>query len=880
MLNCSIGYAQKANPKSTKKPKAPSTKVIKDTPLVNVKADTVPQWMTDTVYIDPLDTAYSVRISKSAPDKGGKYTARDSMPYDAVNRVLYLYGDASVDFGDMNLKAEQIKIEFEKNLVIAYGIKDSMGIFKGKPVFKQGGSEYKAELIKYNLKSKKGYLSNIITKEGEGYVHGSDVIRNEENNFGVKNAKYTTCEDEHPHYFIGALKIKVIPNKKIITGPANLWIADVPTILAVPFGIFPLKKGQSSGLIIPQYGNSLDRGYFLRNGGYYFALGDHHDLQLTGDIYSNTSWAGRGMYRYTTKYRFSGNLALNLAYNKFGNEEDPDFRKSNDFQLSWLHRVDPKARPYTNFSANVNIASSSYLANNSYVAQNIVTNQLNSSISFSKGSRSGRYNFSTNARMSQNTRTRDVSVSLPDMTFSVSSFAPFKPAYKNTADKWYENITTNYIVQFRNELNTKDSILFQNWGGESRSNLQKFLDTATRYGMYHSIPVQTSFKLFKYYTLSAGVSFNDYMYFKTIRKDTFNNSVRNINEFGFENALTYSTRLGLSTRYYGMAQFTKGGLKAIRHVITPTVDFTYVPDFGDSKYGYYRTYKNSAGQDVKYSIFESGIYGGPGSGKQGNIGFAIDNNLELKIKPAKSDTTKTDRKIQIFESIRASAYYNMFADSMNLSTISISGRTRIFKNISINGSAQLDPYINLTEGATGSRYIRRINKFYLNEKQYAGVITNANVGVSAGFNPQMFGKKTTHRPGYEGELRYMNDFPGDYYDFSIPWSFNVNYTITYNKYANLNSTEISKYIQTMNFNGDINLTKNWKIGYSSGYDIQNNELTFTSVDFIRNIHCWEFKLNWIPIGSRQSFLFTINVKSSLLQDLKMTRRRDWYDRIL
>lgn len=877
MLICSVGYAQEI----PLKPKKAKKNVIKPIPPPDTLAKAIPMdslrfLQDDTTFFDPLDTVFAIRTSSSALESAVNYTARDSMPYYGNERTTYLYGDAKVVYGTMKLNADFIKIEFGKNLITARGTKDSTGQVKGKPVFKEGDIEYRADEIKYNFKTKKGILTGFRTKEGEGYIHGSTVKKDEENNFGIKSAKYTTCEDEHPHFYIGASRIKVIPNKRIITGPANLWIEDVPTILAVPFGIFPIKKGQSTGLIFPQYGNSLDRGYFLRNGGYYFALGDHHDLQLTGDIYSNTSWASRTLYRYATRYRFNGNFGFNYNFNKFGLEEDPEYQESKDFQLSWLHHSDPKARPNTSFSANVNIVSSAYLANNSYVPQNIVTNQLNSSIAFNKGSRDGRFNLSTTARMSQNTYTRDVSLSLPDITFTISSFAPFKPKYKATADKWYENITTNYQMQFRNELTTKDSILFRRWGSES-NDLTAFLDTANRFGMVHSIPIQTSFKLFKFYTLSASMTFTDYMYYKTIRKDT-SGVVHNNNVFGFENAFTYSPRVGLNTRYYGIAQFEKGFLRAVRHVMIPTLDFTYMPDFSDEKYGYYRTYYNTTGQPIRYSIFETGIVGGPGMGRQGNIGFGLDNNIELKVRPNPKDSTNTDRKVQIFESIRIGAYYNIFADSLNLSMISLSARTRIFKNISVNANGSVDPYYNQVVTNFNYKTIVRRNEFYWDHNKTLGLLNNASLGISANFNPDLFKGKTTKRPNYEGELRYINDFPTDYYDFNIPWSFNVNYTVTYNKYQTLNDPTGSNYIQTMNFSGDLNITKKWKIGYTSGYDIRNDKITFTSIDFVRDLHCWEVKLNWIPIGNRQSFLLTINVKSSLLQDLKMTRRKDWFDR--
>jgi hypothetical protein len=878
LLMCGFVYAQNAptkkpKPAKTKQQKAAKPAVVRDTATI-VPLDTLNGEL-DLPEIDPMDTI-QIRTSKSGLSSKVKYEARDSMPYDAVNKVFYLYGKAKVVNEDLTLEADFIKIDLGKNLMTAMGTKDTAGNLIGKPVFKQAGQEYRAEVIKYNYNTKKGYLSEFRTQEGEGYIHGQDVAKNEDNEFAIKDAKYTTCNLDHPHFYIAATKIKVIPDKKIITGPADLVIMDVPTPLALPFGIFPIKKGQSSGVIIPTYGNSTDRGYFLRDGGYYFGLGEHLDTRFTGDFYSNTSWAARTGSRYASRYRYAGDIGFNYAYNKFGESVDPGYYTSKDFQLSWNHRSDPKAIPNTTFTANVNLVSNSYLANNSYVPQNMASNQILSSISFNKGFKNGKYNFSTNARVAQNTQTRDVNISFPDFTFTVSSFAPFKSKYKTVSDKWYENITTNYTTSFRNEVNTKDSVLFRS---RTTDEFLHFYDTAGRFGMVHSLPVQTSFKLFKFYTLSASVSMNEYWYLQTIRKDTVNGGVVNRTLNGFERAFTYMPRVGLSTRYYGIKNFSGGKISAIRHVVTPTLDFSYAPDYSDPSRGYYKSYTNSSGQEVKYSIFERGIVGGPGSGRQGNIGFSMDNNIEMKVRQGK-DTAEKETKIQIFESLRAGGSYNIFADSLNLSKINLSARTKLFKNISVITNANLDPYINtITTTESGFKTVNRINRFYFNDKATLGVITDGSIGVNATFNKELFKRKTSTKSMFEGELKYINELPEDYYDFNVPWSLTVNYQVNYNRYGTLNNSTGTNYSQTINFYGDFNVTSNWKVGYSSGYDIKNKQLSpYTSVDFIRQLHCWEFKLNWIPIGTRQSFLFTINVKSSLLQDLKLTRRRDWFDR--
>ncbi|MES2560953.1 MAG: putative LPS assembly protein LptD [Bacteroidota bacterium] len=879
---CCFVYGQNTPVKSKKAPKPKQGKVTQPVRTVIDSATIVPNdsnMLTLQVEEEPEDTT-PMRISKDAISAPVKYTARDSMPYDALNKTFYLYGEAKVTQGDLTLEADFIKIELEKNLVTAMGTKDTAGNLIGKPVFKQAGTEYRAERIKYNFKTKKGYLSEFRTKEGEGYIHGHDVAKDEDNNFGIEDAKYTTCNLDSPHYHIAATRIKVIPEKKVITGPANLQIEHIPTPLVLPFGIFSIKRGQASGVIVPTYGSSDDRGYFLRDGGYYFGLGEHLDYRLTGSIYTNQSWALNNGIRYSNRYHFGGDIVVNYAYNRFNEELDPGFRISKDFVVQWNHRSDPKAVPGSSFTANVNVSSvndlgSSYFANNSYNPSNIVTNQLNSSIAYNKSFKGGKYNLSTTARMSQNTATRAVTLSLPDINFNITNFAPFKPKYKSVADKWYENITMSYTTSFRNSINTKDSILFRSW---SSSEFARFYDTAGSYGMVHSVPIQTSFKIMKFYTLSTSLSLQEYWYGQTIRKDTLNGSVVSRNVNGFERAFTFEPRVGLNTRYYGIKNFARGKISAIRHVAIPTVGFSYTPDYSDASWGYYRSYTNAQGQEVKYSIFERGIAGGPGAGRRGNVEFSLDNNLEMKVRRGK-DTAMKEEKIQIFETFRVGGAYNLFADSLNLSKINISARTKLFKNISVNATANMDPYVNeISTLPAGTKIITRINTFYWNKQRSLGLITDGSVGVNATFNRDVFKSKTSTKKRYEGELKYMNDAPGEYYDFNVPWNLNVNYSINYNKFNTLNDPTGTNFTQTLNFSGDVNLTSQWKIGYSSGYDIQNKQLTFTSIDFVRQLHCWEFKLNWIPIGFRQSFLFTINVKSSLLQDLKMTRRRDWFDR--
>jgi hypothetical protein len=868
---CSIVYAQKPV-----KPTKPATAIPADTTQIT---NTIPPVNgEEPEYNEPEQDTVRLREAPSAIKSKVKYTAKDSIVYDAVNQEVHLYRDAKVEYEDMTLDAAYIKIELGKTLVHAKGVKDSTGKLTGTPVFNQGGTEYKVERVSYNYKSKKGYLSELRTKEGEGYVHGTDVIRSPDNEYGILKSYYTTCDQDTPHYHIQAARLKIIPDKKIITGPANLRIEGMPTPLVIPFGIFSIKKGQSSGIIIPTYGSSINRGFFLRGGGYYFGLGPKADYMVTGDIFTQGSWAINNLFRYNNRYRFNGQLGVNYNDNKFGNLEDPTFSRSKDLRVNWIHNVDPKARPGSLFSANVNYVSASYLANNSYVPGNILASQINSSINYTKSFSGGKYNLSTNGSMSQNLQTRGLTITLPTITFTASSFNPFKPASKSVADKWYENITTNYTLNFKNEINTYDSLLFG--ANRKRGEFARYYDTAGRYGMQHLLPIQTSFKLFKFYTLGVGVQLSETWYMQTVSKEVVGGQVVTKQEQGFAHAFTYLPNATLTTRYFGMKKFNGDGLKAIRHVVTPRVGFNYSPDYSKPNWGYYKSYRDSSGNDIKYSRFERGVFGGPGMGEQGNISFGIDNNIEIKVMRGK-DTARKEEKVQIFERFNIASSYNLLADSLNLAPFTFNAGTKLFKNVTMNASATLDPYKNeIYTSASGYKTVTRINEFYTKSNKL-GVFTTGNIGLSASFSPETFKKASQEaRKKYAHELKYIGDDPLDYYDFNIPWTLNINYTVQYNRYTNLNNPALSNYTQIVGFNGDLSLTKNWKIAASSGYDFQSKEITFTTIDFVRDLHCWTFKLTWIPIGFRQSFFFQINVKASVLQDLKLTRRREWYDRPL
>ncbi len=839
-----------------------STAILPDTGSLSIKNNSSDSLLNDSNYLPRTSGAIKSIV---------KYFAKDSIVYNEEDKIATLFTDSKVDYEDLNIVSEYIKIDIAKNIVSSQGRLDSLGNYVNTPVFKQGSDEYKAKEINYNFVTKRGLLKELKTQEGEGFIKSARVKRDEHGNLYNRYAYYTTCDADDPHFYILADKIKIIPGKKAITGPAIMMIEGVPTPLAVPFALFPLKRGQQSGLIIPVYGFSPGRGYFLSNGGYYFGLGDHADLSLTGDIFTNLSWALATRSNYSYKYRFNGNFNFNYALNKQGGlPDDPTYNEFSTFQLNWVHRMDAKARPGTNFGANVQLAGNRALAFNNFNINQNFNNQLQSSINFSKSFKKGKYNLSSNARAAQNTQTRDLTLTLPDVTFTMPSFQPFKPKSKPTADKWFEKISVNYTGLFQNNIVTKDSILLRPRTGDE---FRRFSDTTFRYGFRHSIPIQSSFNLFKFYTVSFGGDYNESWTFSTIRR-TFNpetrrEEIQRVNEFA--RGYQFSLRTGITTRFYGLVQFKKGRVAAVRHVANPNLDFSFSPDFSRPGWGFYKDVQiDTTGRTRKYSIFEQAMFGGPGFGRQGNIGFGLDNNFEMKWR--KKDSANTVEKVKLIESLRLSGAYNIFADSLKLSLINISGITTLYKSIAINGSAVLDPYYNQINEVNGFKQLVRVNEFYLTKEGIPGKLTTANMGLSWGINQATFENKEAK----EQRKSYMQN--NGYLPLDVSWSLNINYTINYD-YRNELLFNRNNFTQTLSFSGTFNPTKNWFVNYNSGYDFINKRISHLGVDLRRDLHCWQFVFNWTPLSAFgvKYFFFQINVKSGALQDLKIPKRRSWFD---
>lgn len=817
---------------------------------VAVKTDSVSINKSDslTIHADTLLDTESLRSKV-------KYHSRDSIMTDMIDEVVHLYGAATVDYEDLHLKADYITIDFNKKELYAEGSTDSLGALIGKPEFTEAGQNFKSNTIRYNFDSKKGKIAYVITKEGEGYIHGDVVKKDPENNFFIRNGQFTTCDLDTPHYSIASRKLKVISNNKIVTGPAFLIIESVPTPLFIPFGFFPNKKGRSSGLIFPSVGESANRGFFLQHLGYYFGINDYINFAVTSDVYTKGSYNLNGSSVYAKRYKYRGNFQVSYAHTVTSEPELPDYATRNDFQFRWNHTQDPKARPSSTFSADVTAGTSSYYHNViSSNVTNFLSNTFQSNIQFSK--RWGeQYNLTAGLRHDQNTITHDVNLRAPDLSFGIARLFPFKKKESAGAEKWYERIGTNYTMSATNYISTKDSLLFR------RESLDNFKN-----GIQHNIPISTSFKLFSYFNLTPTINFTDRWYYKTVEYK-WNDELKKVDTTtvrGFRAPFDYNTSASLTTRIYGMYQFKKGPVAAVRHVFTPSLGFSYRPDFGLPKYGYYKTIQyDTLNHTRQYSIFDQTVYGGPANGKYGSVSLNLGNNLEMKVR-TNSDTGSTEKKIKILENLNFGASYNMFADSMKLSTINVRGNTTLFDKVNLSFGGTYDPY---AFDASNNDY----NRFQYSVDKRLARLTNANASLNFSLNKQSQQKTSTKYS--QQQLMGINEHPEDYVDFNVPYNLNVSYTYSYNKRGELVPTTT----QSVSVNGDLNVTSKWKVGFSSWYDITNGKITNFNVNIFRDLHCWEMHLNWIPLGYQESYFFQINVKSSILQDLKMIKRKDFYD---
>ena len=840
---------------------------------------------------------------KRAPKRSGSAietkvicSATDSVYRDMNQKKIFYYGNAEAKYDDITLKASCLEFDLETSTCRAYGVLDSLGKRQGKPVFTQGESTFEAIEMLYNFKTKKGIITKVWTEEQGGYLHGERIKRMDDNTINIRSGGYTTCDlKEHPHYQFKFTKAKVIPDDKIVTGPIYMTVADIPLPLALPFSIIPNTKGKKSGLIIPTYGESANRGFYFENGGYYWAINDYYDLQILGDIYTRGSWGLKPTFRYNKRYRFNGVLALGFAVNKIGTKGAADYQESNDFKIQWTHKQDPKSHPRRSFSANVNIVSSNFNKYNAQTATDQLSNTFNSSIAYQTNF-GGKVYLTLNASHSQNTLTRQVTASLPEMTLTVNTFYPLKNVGKAGKKRWYQNISMGYSMNGKIYINDADTVLFrgisEDFGGWARS---MFRDHA-QMGIKHGMPITATIKLLKHFSWSNTLTLNDYMYFNHYEKywvqDTDSTGhVKTDTIFGFRNLVDFSVSTNLTTKIYGMVNFAKGPIRAIRHVITPTIGFVYRPNFGDPKWGVYGNYTDNEGVEHSYNKFERSLYGTPSQTQQGLLTYNIGNNLEIKV-PSKSDTITGVKKIPILESFSISGNYDITKDSLRFSPVAISGRTTLFKKLGINFNSTWDPYAADSMG-------RRINKFEVAEtgRLFRKTGSSWRFSLSYSFNQndldKLRGKKGSKnlRDEINSQAQHSLDFdrdelneimgnPNAYVDWTTPWSVSLSYNLTYSTsvaYAAFMGIATNTLVHTIGLNGDISITPKWKFTFSTGWDFVNNNITYTNISVYRDLHCWEMRFNWIPIGSYKSWNFTINVKAAALKDLKYTKKKDYRD---
>lgn len=827
---------------------------------------------TTTVAADSIQAQDSTRAAKPLFTDIVTYSADDSIKLSVDTKKMFLYKNAYVKYLTTELRADYIELDMENNLAYASGLPDTAGVIIGKPKFKDGSQEFESLDLKYNFKTGKGFVKEIITQQGEGYIQGKLTKKMSDSVYCVKNGWYTTCDQhDHPHFYVRMSKAKLIKDKKVVSGFANLYIEDVPLPLAIPFGFFPISKKGTSGILMPTYGDERMRGFNLKDGGYYWFINDYVDLALTGTIYTNGSWGLNLGSNYRKRYRFSGNFNYTMSRNHTSEKGAPDYAQSQDWAIRWTHSQDPKANPYTTFSASVDMSSASNNYYNSTTINEIANQRKQSSISWSKKWPDRPFNITAAFTHNQNSQDSSISLSFPNLNFRVSQIYPFRKKDRVGKMKWYENIGFTYNAELRNNVQTKESELLESF---------KHMARDWQNGFKHSIPLSISFNLLKDLSLSPSFTYNGVAYLRSIRKgDWVTDSTMSgggyipmDTVYGLHYAHNYnaSISMGYNPTIYGMFQFKPNSkIFAIRHVIRPSASVSYTPDMGVPRSKYWKTYINSAGNEQEYSIFENQLYSPPtGSEQSGSLSLSLDNNLEMKVRNDKDTTGKEEyKKIKILESLRASANYNIFADSMRWSTISLSARTKVFNGkVNINVSGVLDPYAIDARG-------RRYNKYN------GGIGRLTSVTASSGIQFSSDNGKNKEKKNDQ-----LNGHYEEYMDFDVPWSISLDYTLNYSKRYTANTTPGAKrprvsndISQMIRINGDFSLTPKWKFGYSTGYNFQTHEVTATSFNISRDLHCWEMTFSCIPFGTHQSYNFQINVRSSLLRDLKLTKRSSWYD---
>ena len=849
----------------------------------------------DTTSNNEMDST----IQKSEIETTINYSAKDSIFYDLKSQKIKLYGNSKIDYGEINLEAYEILVDWNDKTLDANYLTDSTGKKIGKPIFSEGNQSYETDKITYNFDSRKAKIKGIVTQLDDAYMQGEDVKKNEEDELFISHAMYTTCNLEEPHFHISSGKIKVIPGKKVVSGPFHLKFGDVPTPLGFIFGMFPQPKKKVSGLIMPNYGEEKRRGFYLRDGGYYFSVNDHIDLRLTGDVYSKGSYGMTLGSSYKKRYSYSGNLRFNYNKSKLGDFENPS--TSNDFSFSWSHTPDAKGKS-SRFSSSVNFQTNSYNQNKNLVYSDFnesINAQFNSNISYTKTFKGSPFNLSANLRHSQNVQTKKVNLTLPDVSYNMSRIYPFKNlgklgktalgkisiSHRFNGKIELTNGSVGNSLSGLNILNSSNN--FSEQIDFNMDNLNSIIDRS-KIGGKHTIPISTSFNLLKYFTVSPSVNYNEIWYFKKLsyNYNELENGIEIDTTNSFQRAWSYSSAFALSTRIYGTVFFKKGKIKAIRHVISPEISMSFSPDFTKPKFGYYENVQiNSEGDTKLLSKYENFLFGSPRIGSSASMNFYIGNNLEMKVVD-KNDTISGTRKIKIFDNLSFSSSYNFLADSFRLAPIRFSTRTSFFKRlINLSVSGNIDPYTfkldSISENSSGIKnvYQRRVDELAYKNNQGIGSLAYINMSLGFRFSAKDFRSEDEEEKdssfGTREEIDYINSNIAEYIDFNVPWSINASYNLNRRKLGFRDPT----ITQTLTFSGDVSISEKTKISFRSGYDFKFKMLTQTSINATRDLHCWRINFSWVPFGRFQSYNLSINAVSALLQDLKLEKRSRFFDNL-
>lgn len=866
----------------TPKTEEPSAKLATIDTVIALKQQTK---LKDTTTIDSLKPK-----KKEFLDNIVKYKAKDYTSLNQKKKKLFLYNEAEVTYGDVNIKAGDITINYEKNEVYARGIIDSTGAYTQAPIFDQANNIVKPDSILFNTKTQKALIFNSITEQGEGTVIANVTKKENDSVYFIKNAKYTTSENlEDPEYYIKLRKAKIVPGKKIVTGLANLFIYDVPTPLGLPFGFFPQSEKQTSGILIPTFGEQNERGYFLQNGGYYFAISDNIDLAVTGDYYTNGSYGIRSESTYAKRYKYRGSFGFRYENLLTSERGFPDFAQATVYNIRWSHSQDSKASPSSRFSASVNLGSSTFFRQslNQATTGSFLNNTLASSVSYSKIFQGEpQVDFSVTATHSQNTQTETIDVTLPTFQGNVGRIFPFAP--KTGSKKGLvENLSLQYSVRGENRIRTTDEDFF------SKNIFNNALS-----GFEHTIPVSTNFKVLKHFSVSASTRYNEVWKFKTINR-RFNEEINTVitdTVNGFDSFRTYNFSANIGTTIFGMFNFEKKGqdkkIKAIRHVMRPSISYNINPAFNQ----YFDTVEaeeivdadgNTRRRIEEFTRFNIGPFGQPNQTFSSSMGISLSNNFEAKVRDR--DSTQTEpKKIKLLNNLNFGTAYNFAGDSLQWSPVRMNGGTQFFDDkLSVNFSAQLDPYALDNNN-------NRIDRFNIDNGGSLFRLTNANLNASYSFSSKNSTDQNNSRDqsvqenlrngGRADDLfgrsedfssqRFNSDTDdtennNKFYKFNIPWSLRLAYAINYSNQRRNN--EISSH--SLMFSGDVELSPKWSVGGSSGYDFRNNGFTFTQLRFERDLLSWRMNFSWVPFSNRSSWNFFIGIKSSLLKDLKYEQRR-------